>query len=332
MIINLIMGNVYKMRRSKEIMEKEEYDFIIVGAGVSGLAAAMYGGRLGMKTLCFGASHGSEMPIGGVVTTTNSMENYPGFIKITGRELAEKVKEHALSYDKVKIKEEKVEKVEKTKSRFAVKTNKGEYSGKTILFATGTKLRRLEIPGAKEFENKGVAYCAICDGPLYKNKVVGVIGGSDAAVKNALLLAEYAKKVYIIYRGENIHPEPINMERIKANKKIEIINKTNIVEVKGDRAVRSVVLDRDYKGEKELALDGIFVAIGHVAISELAEKLGVKLNEKKEIIINYKTAETNVKGIYAAGDITDNYFKQAITGVAEGCTAAYSAFEYLGKI
>lgn len=309
----------------------EEYDFIVVGAGVSGLAAAMYGGRLGMKTLCLAASHGNESPIGGVITTTNSMENYPGFIKITGRELAEKIKEHALSYEKVKIKEEKVEEIEKTKNGFVIKTKKGEYHGKTILLATGTKLRRLEVPGAKEFENRGVAYCAICDGPLYKNKIVAVIGGSDAAVKNALLLAEYAKKVYVVYRGENIRPEPINMERIKANKKIEIINGTNIIEVRGDRVVRRAVLDKEYKGEKELVLDGIFVAIGHVAISELAEKLGVKLNEKGEIIINYKTAETNVRGIYAAGDVTDNYFKQAITGVAEGCIAAYSAFEFLKK-
>ena len=311
--------------------EENNYDFIILGAGVAGLAAAMYGGRLGMKTLCLGATHGTEMPVGGVITTTNIVENYPGFVKLSGVELAEKIKEHALSYEKASVKEEKAESVEKVKNGFLVKTKKGEYLGKAILFATGTKWRKLEVPGAIEFENRGVAYCALCDSPLYRNKIVSVIGGSDSAVKDALLLAEYAKKVYIIYRGEKIHPEPINLSRVEANKKIEVINRTNIVEVKGDKAVRKIVLDKEHNGKKELAVDGVFVAIGHIALSELAGKLGVKLNEKGEIIINHKTSETNVKGIFAAGDVADKHFKQAITGVAEGCTAAYSAFEFLGK-
>jgi len=214
-----------------------------------------------------------------------------------------------------------------------VKTNKGEYFGKTILFATGTKWKKLpeSVKGSKEFENKGVNFCALCDSPLYKNKVVAVIGGSDSAAKDAMVLAEHAKKVYIIYRGEQIHPEPINFERIKANKKIEIINKTNVIEIRGDKAVREVVLDREYKGKKELALDGVFVAIGHIVLSDLAKEIGVKLNEKGEIILNHKTSETNVAGVFAAGDVADKEFKQAITGVAEGCTAAYSAYEFITK-
>ena len=214
---------------------------------------------------------------------------------------------------------------------FLVKTDKITYKSKTLLFATGTRWKKLEIPGSKEFENKGVSYCALCDAPLYKNKIVAVIGGSDSAAKDALLLAEYAKKVYMIYRGEKIHPESINMDRIRANKKIEVVNNTNIIRINSNKTVKSIVLDKSYNRSKELKLDGIFVAMGHTIISELAEKLGVKLNDKKEIIINHKTSATNVPGVFAAGDVTDKQFKQLITGVADACTAAYSAYEYITK-
>ncbi len=307
------------------------YDFVIIGAGVTGLAAAMYAARLGLKTLCLGKSSGSELPIGGVITTTNVVENYPGFIRLTGTELSDKIKDHALSYDLVSIKEESVLQVKKHGKSFAVITEENEYESKTILFATGTKWRELEVKGSKEFEHRGVAYCALCDGPLYKNKIVAVVGGSDSAAKDALLLAEHAKRVYIIYRGEEIRPEPINLLRIKENKKIEIINKANIIEIAGSDAVESVILDRAYNGSKELKLDGVFVAIGHIILSDLAKSLGVKCNSHGEIILNHKTSETNLPGVFAAGDVTDKPFKQAITGVADGCTAAYSAYEFIRK-
>jgi len=315
-------------------IDNADYDFIIMGAGVSGMAAAMYAARLELKTLCLGKSLGSEMAVGGVITTTNLVENYPGFVSLSGEELANKIREHALSYPLVKIKEEGVKSIEKKKDIFLVKTNKGEYRGKAILFATGTKWKKLEVPGALEFENKGVSFCALCDSPLYKNKIVGLVGGSDSAAKDALVLSEHAKKVYIIYRKEKIHPEPINMKRVEEKikeGKIEIINNANVLEVKGDRKIRGIKLDREFNEKDELALDGLFIAIGHSALSELAVKLGVNINEKGEIIINHKTSETNISGIYAAGDVADKPFKQAITGVAEGCTAAYSAFEYLKK-
>ncbi|PIN91159.1 hypothetical protein COU57_01735 [Candidatus Pacearchaeota archaeon CG10_big_fil_rev_8_21_14_0_10_32_14] len=309
-------------------MKEKSYDYIILGAGGAGLASAMYAARLGLKTLVLGASHGSELPVGGVITTTNIVENYPGFIKLTGTELAKKIEDHARSYELVTIKEERVAKVEKHENCFKITTNKSVYSSKTILFATGTKWRKLDVPGAKEFENKGLAFCALCDGVLFKNKVVGVVGGSDSAVKDALLLSEYTKKVYIIYRGEQIRPEPINMERVKANKKIEIINNTNVTEIKGSKFLEKVILDKPYKGSKELKLDGLFIAIGHIVLSDLAKTLGVKTNEKGEIITD-KTALTNIPGIFAAGDVADTPFKQLITGVAEGCIGAHSAYEYI---
>ena len=307
----------------------EKYDFLILGAGGTGLAAAMYGARLGMKTLVLGATHGSELPIGGVITTTSYVENYPGFKKILGFDLAKNLEEHAREYDLVTIKNEKATEVKKLDNLFIIKTEKGEYEAKSILFATGTKWRKLEVPGSLEFENKGVNYCALCDAPLFKDKITAIVGGSDSAGKDALILAEHAKKVYIIYRGEQIHPEPITLKDIEKNDKIEIINNTNVVEVKGEKLLNSVIFDKEYNGKKELELSGLFIAIGHLVLSDLAEPLDVKMNEKKEIIIDHKTSETNVPGIYAAGDVTDKQFKQLITGVADGCTAAYSAFEYL---
>ncbi|MFC1710760.1 NAD(P)/FAD-dependent oxidoreductase [Nanoarchaeota archaeon] len=309
----------------------ENYDLVILGAGGTGLAGAMYGARLGLKTLVLGHNFGAELPVGGIITTTDIVENYPGFTKISGQELAKNIEDHARSYDLVDVKSERATEITKNKKCFLVKTEKVEYNAKTLLFATGTKWKKLDVPGSKEFENKGVNYCALCDGPLFKDKIVGVVGGSDSSAKDALVLAEHAKKVYIINRGEDIHPEPINMERIKANKKIEVINNTNVTEVKGDKLMTGVVLDKEYNKSKELTLKALFVAIGHEILSDLAKPLGVKLNEKQEIVINHQDSSTNVEGIFAAGDVTDKHFKQLITGVADGCAAAYSAYEYIKK-
>ena len=167
-----------------------------------------------------------------------------------------------------------------------------------------------------------------CDGPLFKGKVLGVVGGSDSAAKEALLLSEYGSKVYVIYRGDQIHPEPINMRRVEENEKIEVIPNTNVVEIKGDKFITHAVLDRPWGGSKSFELGGLFIEIGHLPQSALAKKLGVKLNQKGEIIID-RLSRTNVPGVYAAGDVADMEWKQAITGAAEGCVAAYSAYEYI---
>ena len=157
------------------------------------------------------------------------------------------------------------------------------------------------------------------------------MGGSDTAVKDALLLAEYVKKVYMIHRSAEIHPEPINLKRVVANKKIEVINNTNLKKINGNDFVKSISLDKKYKGSNELKVDGVFVAIGHIPLSDLAKTIGIKTNKEGEIKINHMTSETNIRGIFAALDLTDKQFKQLITGVADGCTAAYSAYEYITK-
>ncbi len=315
----------------KDKKEDKNYDFIVIGAGIAGLSAAMYGARLGMKTLCLGATSGSEMPVGGIITTTNFVENYPGIEKIRGTELAENLKKHAESYDLVKIKEEKVESVEKKSEKFVVKTEKENYTGKSILFATGTVWKKLDVPGAKEFENKGIAYCAMCDAPLFKNKVVAVVGGSNTAVKYAVILSGYAKKVYIIYRKDKLRADAANLKKIENSEKVEIINNANVRKIIGDKSVKAVELDREFNGSKELKVDGVFVAIGYLPMSELAKKLSVNTNENGEIIIDHKTCETSIKGIYAAGDVIDSPFKQAIGAADSGCKAAFSAYDYISK-
>lgn len=307
------------------------YDTFIIGAGVVGLATAMYAGRLNLKTIVLGTTSGTELPIGGVITLTDTVENYPGFKHLTGQELADKMEEHARDYD-IEIKEEKVIDIKRNDGMdcFDVKTEKVEYHTKTIIFATGAKWRQLTMKGADEFKNKGVHYCALCDGALFKDKIIAVVGGSDTAAKEAIMLAQFGKKVYIIYRGEKIRPEPVNGKLIEKNDKIEVLTNTNVTEILGDKMVNKVILDEEYNGNKELKLDGVFGAIGHIPLSDLAVKLGVKINKKKEIIID-RASKTNVKGVFAAGDVVDSDFKQAITGVGEGVVAAHSAFTYINE-
>jgi len=297
------------------------YDLIIIGGGIAAFSAALYAGRFQLKVLVLAEK------LGGTLMLTDDISNYPGFSKISGMDLFEKVKNHAKEYN-IEIIEKRAEKVKKEKDCFEVSTAEKKYKTKTIIFATGTEWRKLNVPGEKEFTSKGVHYCALCDGAFYKDKIIGVVGGSDSAAKEALLLAEYGKKVYIIYRKEKIRAEPITSAKVKENKKIEVINNTNVVEIKGDKFVNKVVFDKKYKNSKEFNLDGIFIAIGHIPLSGLAKSVGVKINNKKEVVVD-KDSKTNVKGVFACGDVVDSKFKQAITGAAEGVIAAYNVYEYV---
>jgi len=296
----------------------DDYEFAILGSGPAGLSSAIYAARFRLKTIVIG-----ELP-GGLITTTHLIENWPGIISISGLDLAESLKKHAEANDVLSV-QGKVTDVKTTKHGFMISLEDGaKYSAKSVLFATGTTRRKLNIPGEKEFTNKGVSYCAVCDGALFKNKIVCIIGGSDSAVKESLFLAEHASKVYIIYRGDKLRAEPINMDRMNANKKIEVITNRDLSEIFGEKSVKGV----KFKEGGELAVDGVFVEIGATPNSGLAEQLGVFLNEKKEIIAD-SNSSTNVPGVFAAGDVTNSHFKQAITGASEGVIAAFSAFDYL---
>ncbi len=302
-------------------MLMQEYDFVVVGGGSAGYPAAIYAARFSLKTVVITKERG------GLLTTTHVVENYPGFVRLSGPELMQHMEDHVKDYD-VPIIDGEVTEIAREGDYFIVKSTEGQYKTKTVLIATGTERRKLDVPGEKEFYGKGVSYCATCDGPLFKSKVLGVVGGSDSAAKEALLLSEYGSKVYIIYRGDQIHPEPINMRRVEENEKIEIIPNTNVAEIRGDKFITHVMLDKPWNGSREFRLGGLFIEIGHLPQSALAKKLGVKLNQKGEIITD-RLSRTNIPGVYAAGDVADMEWKQAITGAAEGCVAAYSAYEYI---
>lgn len=305
------------------------WDVIIIGAGIAGLSAGMYSGRFGLKTLVIG-----EMP-GGVITTTHLIENYPGILSIKGVDMGSVFLEHAKKFG-AEIKFAKVTDVEKiaadsdasasSRSGFKVKTVSEEFIGRALIFATGTKHGKLGVPGEKEFNAKGVSYCALCDAAFFKGKTVCLVGGGDSSAIEALILAEHCKKVYMFVRKDYLRAEPINHKKVMENPKIEVRFKTEIAEIKGKKKVESVVL----KSGEEMATDGVFVAIGNVPVSGLADKLGAELDERDQIKIN-RNAETNIPGVFAAGDVCDTVFKQAITGAAEAVIASYFANKYLKK-
>jgi thioredoxin reductase (NADPH) len=304
-------------------MKVIKIDLAIIGGGVAGFSAAMYAGRLGLKSHIFGSK------MGGTIALASTVENYPGFKSISGMDLSNKLKEHAMVFNPEIINKEIV-KIKKHEKGFHVYTKKEAYHAKGIILATGTEWKKLEIPGEKELTGKGVHYCALCDGFFYKGKTVAVIGGADSAIKEAIYLASLAKKVYIIYRKEQIHPEPIILKQMNKLKNIKIIKNTNLKKIIGKNKLEKIKLDNPYNDSDELILDGIFIDIGHIPMVGLAKGVGLKLNKKNEIITN-KSTQTNIPGIFAAGDVTDTPFKQAIIAASEGSTAAFSAYQYISK-
>jgi thioredoxin reductase (NADPH) len=293
------------------------YDLIVLGGGPTAIGCAIYAARFAMDVLVIGKV------FGGLIATTHLVENYPGISSTSGQGLMEMFKEHMNSLQIPYISDE-IRSIEQASDHFVLHSFFQKFKAKSVVIATGSERKKLGIPGEDNFAGRGVSYCATCDGPFYKDKTVCVIGGSDSAAKEALFLSQNVEKVFIIYRGEEIRAEPINKKRVEENQKIEIIYKTNIVEIKGENTVKSVIFDNG----TEFEIDGVFIDVGSNPNSDLAKHIGVKTNERNEIIISRKS-ETNIPGVFAAGDVADAPFKQAITGVAEGVVAAFSAFDYI---
>jgi thioredoxin reductase (NADPH) len=299
----------------------EQYDVIIIGGGPAGLSASIYASRFTLKNLVL-----VKVPYG-LIAQSESLENWPGTPKTTGIQLMMNMEEQVKSHDVSEMKYESAVEIKKIKGGFSVKTENSEYKTKTIIYATGTERRKLGVKGEKEFAGKGVSYCATCDAPLFKNKIVAVVGGGDSAVKEAYLLAAHTKKVYLIYRGAKFRAESVNVEHLDAlvkKGKVELVLKSNIKEIKGDKFVNEVLLDTG----KTLKLDGVFVEIGGVPQSSMAKNIGVAVDDKEEVIVDID-GKTNVPGFFAAGDVTNRSFKQAITGAAEGVAAAFCVNNYL---
>src|SRR5271157_2257503 len=301
-------------------MNDETLDLIIIGAGPTGYTAAIYAARYMLKCIVI-----ADIP-GGLMLYADIVDNFPGFPGIFGADLMDKLKEHVLSLNAT-IVQERATSIEKQDDSFYVSTKSKIYPARAIIVATGSERRKLGIKGEDEFLGSGVSYCATCDVPFFRNKITCVIGGSDSAAKEALVLSRVAKKVYVIYRKGRLRSEPLLTERVYSCGNVEVIHDTNLVEIVGTGdggIVCKVVLDDG----NEIATNGVFIDVGFTPRSELVKDLGVELDKEGQIIVN-NDMRTNVDGIFAAGDVTTGVLKQAITAAADGAKACWSAFQYI---
>jgi len=297
------------------------YDLIIIGAGPAGITAAVYAARKKMDTLVV------TKDIGGQAAWSGDIQNYTGYQFISGPELAEKFEEHMRKFNFDIRENEEVTKLAARQNNFLVKTDKNSYRAKTVIVASGKKSRELAVSGEKEFKNKGLVYCATCDAPLFSEDDVAVIGGGNAALDATLQLMKIANYVYIINRSNSLRGDEIMQEKIKKSKKVSILNNSQVIEILGDNFVNAIKIEKDKK-EETLAVQGIFVEIGLIPNSDFAVDLSK--TERGEIKINNKN-ETNIPGIFAAGDVTDIFEKQIIIAAGEGAKATLSVFRYLSS-
>ena len=297
-----------------------KHDLIIIGAGPAGLTAAVYAARYKLNTLVIG-----KLP-GGMAGEAYKICNFPSHKRIDGFELMGNMLKQVKELG-VEIKREEVLDLNGKDGNFIIKTNKQEYNAKKIIIAVGSKRKKLELEREKELMGKGIHYCATCDAVFYKNKIAAVVGGSNAALTSALLLSKFAKKVYIIYRKEKFfRAEPSWVEEVKEEKKIVPIFNSVITKLIGEKNLEEIEINKNGEIEK-LKVDGVFVEIGSDPNTHIPEKLNIKL-EDKYIKVD-KEQRTNVAGVFAAGDITNNPLKQIVTACAEGAIAADSVYKEL---
>lgn len=300
----------------------DQYDVIIVGAGPAGYTAALYASRSNLKVLLF-----EGWQPGGQLTTTTVIENFPGFEKgIDGNELMKEMKAQAAVFGTEYITKD-ITKVDFSNRPFKVYEGENEYTAKAVIIATGAKPRKLGLESEERLWAKGVSSCATCDGFFFREKTVAIIGGGDSAMEEANFLTKFANKVYLIHRSEEFRASKIMLDRVKANKKIEILTNKGVDEVLGDQKVTGLRLKDTQTGESsELALDGMFLAIGHIPATKIFDSI-----DKDEIgyIVHRKNTMTNIAGVFAAGDCVDHRYRQAITAAGMGCQAAIDAERWL---
>ncbi|MDD5627303.1 MAG: FAD-dependent oxidoreductase [Patescibacteria group bacterium] len=301
------------------------FDTIIIGGGPAGVSAAIYAARKKLNSLLITEN------IGGQILETWEIENYPGFSDTTGAKLAQKFTEHLQKFA-VTTKNEKVIDIRKTTStHFVVKTITEEYEAKTLILAMGKKPRPLNVPGEKEFQGKGVTYCATCDGPLFADKIVAIVGSGNSGLEAIIQMEKTANQVYLIEKESKCAGDPLLLDKIKAQAKTQILNNTEIMEIYGDNFVRGVkIKDSKTDAIKNLKIDGVFVEIGSVPSTELIKDL-LELNKEGKIKID-RFCQTSQKGIFACGDITDIPYEQIVIAAGEGAKAAISTFNYLAKM
>ena len=300
------------------------YDLVIIGGATSGLTAGIYAARKKLNAVIL------TKEIGGQTLQTESIENFPGFEKISGPELIDKMKEQVQKYGLPIKSGTEVKSISKTGDIFEIATNMpDEIKAKSVIIATGKNPRRLNVPGEKEFENKGVVYCSTCDAPLFGDKTVVVAGGGNSGLNSTFDLLKYAVKIYVLEASDKIIGDEFLQEKLKASGKVVFITDADIKEIKGTNFVEEIVyLDKKRGGEKTLKTQGIFVNVGWSPSSAFVKGF-LETNEYGEIMINPRTNETSVKGVFASGDVTDVKYKQCVIAASEGAKAALSAYDYL---
>lgn len=310
---------------------KMVYDLIIIGAGPAGVAAAIYAARQKLNLLVLAKDVGGQ-----VAKKAVDIENYPGFVKISGPELVELYKKQ-MKANGLEITTEEVAGIEKksfgfAQDKFLVSTKSDKtYESLAVIFALGAKSRTINVPGEEEFAGKGVSYCSLCDGPIFKGKIVVVIGGGNNGFESALFLSNYVKRVYILEYSDKAKADQTNQELVSKNKNIEIITSARILEIKGKVFVDSVVYKDLTSGEeKTLETSGVFVEIGYEPPTAFIQNLA-ELNKNGEVIVNPKTLETKTEGFFSAGDCNEGKYKQIVIAAGQGAIAALSAYEYIKK-
>lgn len=303
------------------------HDLIIIGGGPAGIAAGIYAARQKLNTLLIAKGFGGQMARKAV-----DIENYPGFEKISGLELIQKFEKH-LRKQKIDIKRDSVTKIKKAGKFFLVLTeSRKKFQAKAVIVVSGADPRPLEVPGEKKFIGRGLSYCAICDGPLFVDKIVVVIGGGNAGFEAAMALTSYAKKVYILEFKPKVEADQINQEMVKKTGKIKIITSAALKKIEGKDFVKAI-LYQDRKSQKlqTLKVEGVFVEIGSIPATGFVKGL-VDFSERDEIKIDPKTNMTRTSGLFAAGDVTDVRHKQIVVAAGEGTKAALSVYDYLQKL
>ena len=299
-------------------------DFLIIGAGSAGLTAAMYAARSRISTIVIDSS-GS----GGQVLQIADLENYPGiFPAVNGYEIAEKMQKQAESFG-AKIIQTQVSSIKQEDDLFTVETEKETYCARAILIATGAEHRALGAPGEKELRGRGVSYCAVCDGPFFRNKKIVVVGGGDSACTEALFLAGLGEKVILVHRRDTLRAQKVNIDRINANEKISVEYDSAVKEIKAgaNGAVGSVVLENIKSGaQKEIEANAVFIFVGMNPRTDLVKDV---LKDEAGYIKTDELMQTSIKGIFAAGDVRSKPLRQIITAASDGAVAAYAAEKYI---
>jgi NADH-dependent peroxiredoxin subunit F len=295
------------------------YDLVIIGAGPAGITAAVYAARKKMSLLVV------TLDIGGQTAWSGDIENYTGYQFISGPELAAKFEEHMRTFS-IPVREgEKVREIENSGEAIIVRTDKGAYQTHSVIIASGKRSRELNVPGEKEFKNKGLTYCATCDGPLFAGKPVAVIGGGNSALDAAIQLLRICPQVHIVTIGPDFTGDPVMVDTIRQSRYTVEHHDSVVTAVKGEKMVTGITIKKSGK-EEELAVKGVFVEIGLVPNSEFAT--GIEKNRFGEIKVNERN-QTNIPGIFAAGDVTEVLEKQIIIAAGEGSKAALGVFHYL---